>query len=107
MQTTFENNTFTNNTAIQNVLVPYKYHGSLIEFVSELAKVRLNFKQNTVSYNNFIGDATALIGLDGGINTISDNILKYNGYLSEVVHSNHPDDVKTTSTNSTTNSTEE
>ena len=54
----------------------------------------MNFKNNTVSYNKFIGAATALIGLDGGINTISDNILKYNGYLSEVVHSNHPDDVK-------------
>ena len=56
--------------------------GSLINVKSTEPQSRFIFRNNLVENNVFLGENTRLIEVDGPLMTISDNILRYNGYLS-------------------------
>ena len=62
----------------------YNNLGSLIEFVSDIPGVRINIDDNTVRYNYYLGARTSLIAINGGVMHISNNLLQYNGYVSEL-----------------------
>jgi len=90
-ETQFKQNQFRNNRHIQAVAMSSPYRGSLILSESDLPLSRFSFEQNIVENNAFIGLATRLIEIDGGIIQIERNTIRNNGYLSKKKYENHPD----------------
>ena len=47
-----------------------------------------------VEYNKFLGKSARMIEINGALMNITDNVLRYNGFLSSDIYTNHTDSVK-------------
>ena len=51
------------------------------------------FAKNTVEENVFLGDNTRLVEVSGAIMNITQNVVRFNGFLNVDQHVNHTDSV--------------
>lgn len=78
----FDGNHFLQNRHYQAQVEGNTYTASLIVIDSDISSSKFTFKGNTVMYNSFIGEETALISVNGPIMRISNNAFTYNGKIS-------------------------
>ena len=92
---TVKDNKFHHNENYQIVTFDsLQYKASLLEYICEIDATQLVFDDNTVEQMQFIGDASVLIYIDGGVATMQNNAFRYIGSLANEVINNTLSSVK-------------